>query len=110
MAKMIMPDEPPKQEELPLAARRHRGRRPAEQKVELAETFEEGERPANIIMAAGQGAQTGVKLAVAVGAMVLPSSPWSRWPTASCRHRRLVRRGGPHLPEIVGTIFQPVMF
>ncbi|WP_374526984.1 NupC/NupG family nucleoside CNT transporter [Novosphingobium sp.] len=29
------------------------------------------ERPANIIMAASQGAQTGVKLAVAVGAMVL---------------------------------------
>ncbi|MED5543847.1 MAG: NupC/NupG family nucleoside CNT transporter [Pseudomonadota bacterium] len=31
----------------------------------------EEERPANIIMAASQGAQTGVKLAVAVGAMVL---------------------------------------
>jgi CNT family concentrative nucleoside transporter len=31
----------------------------------------EDERPANIIMAAAQGAQTGVKLAVAVGAMVL---------------------------------------
>ena len=29
------------------------------------------ERPANLIMAASQGAQTGVKLAVAVGAMVL---------------------------------------
>ncbi len=37
--------------------------------VEPAE-FDE-ERPANIIMAASQGAQTGVKLAVAVGAMVL---------------------------------------
>ncbi len=33
--------------------------------------FEEGEKPANLIMAASQGAQTGVKLAVAVGAMVL---------------------------------------
>jgi CNT family concentrative nucleoside transporter len=42
-----------------------------DQKVEVAETFEEGEKPANIIMAAAQGAQTGVKLAVAVGAMVL---------------------------------------
>ena len=31
----------------------------------------EDEKPANIIMAAAQGAQTGVKLAVAVGAMVL---------------------------------------
>ncbi|MGG2357394.1 nucleoside transporter C-terminal domain-containing protein, partial [Salmonella enterica] len=29
------------------------------------------ERPANLIMAAAQGAQTGVRLAVAVGAMVL---------------------------------------
>jgi CNT family concentrative nucleoside transporter len=32
---------------------------------------DEEERPANLIMAASQGAQTGVKLAVAVGAMVL---------------------------------------
>jgi len=31
----------------------------------------EGERPANLIMAASEGAQTGVRLAVAVGAMVL---------------------------------------
>ena len=67
MAKIIMPDEPARQEELPLADADSK----AEEKVELAETFEEGERPANIIMAAAQGAQTGVKLAVAVGAMVL---------------------------------------
>ena len=39
--------------------------------VEVAETFEEGHRPANIIEAAAQGTQTGVKLAVAVGAMVM---------------------------------------
>jgi concentrative nucleoside transporter, CNT family len=39
--------------------------------VTAAETFEEGQRPANIIEAAAQGAQTGVKLAVAVGAMVM---------------------------------------
>ncbi|GAA4647669.1 NupC/NupG family nucleoside CNT transporter [Pontixanthobacter gangjinensis] len=39
--------------------------------VEVAETFEEGQQPANVIEAAAQGAQTGVKLAVAVGAMVL---------------------------------------
>ena len=60
MAKMIMPDDP--------------GATPTrseDAKVEVAETFEEGEQPANIIMAAAQGAQTGVKLAVAVGAMVL---------------------------------------
>jgi concentrative nucleoside transporter, CNT family len=39
--------------------------------VIAAETFEEGQRPANIIEAAAQGTQTGVKLAVAVGAMVM---------------------------------------
>jgi CNT family concentrative nucleoside transporter len=70
MAKMLMPDplEPelaPTEGEAVAAAGR-----PAET-VEIAETFEEGEKPANIIMAAAQGAQTGVKLAVAVGAMVL---------------------------------------
>ena len=39
--------------------------------VEIAETFEEGHKPANLIEAAAQGTQTGVKLAVAVGAMVM---------------------------------------
>src|SRR5687768_9141943 len=67
MAKIMMPDEPKRQEELPLEGQTE----PAEEQVELAETFEEGERPANVIMAAAQGAQTGVRLAVAVGAMVL---------------------------------------
>ncbi len=65
MAKMIMPDGLPKDGELPLEG----GGAP--DRVTVSETFEEGERPANIIMAAAQGAQTGVKLAVAVGAMVL---------------------------------------
>ena len=55
MAKIIMPD--PKGETL----------------VEPDEIVipDEEERPANVIMAASQGAQTGVKLAVMVGAMVL---------------------------------------
>jgi CNT family concentrative nucleoside transporter len=59
MAKMIMPDDPTDTDKV------------EDDKVEIAETFEEGVKPANIIMAAAQGAQTGVKLAVAVGAMVL---------------------------------------
>jgi len=59
MAKMIMPDDPRDTDAV------------EDTKVEVAETFEEGVKPANIIMAAAQGAQTGVKLAVAVGAMVL---------------------------------------
>jgi len=59
MAKMIMPDDPADSGNV------------EDSKVDVAETFEEGMQPANIIMAAAQGAQTGVKLAVAVGAMVL---------------------------------------
>ncbi len=66
MAKIVMPDDPPGSDELPLE-----GGETQDDQVDVAETFEEGERPANIIMAAAQGAQTGVKLAVAVGAMVL---------------------------------------
>ena len=66
MAKMIMPDDPPGPDELPLE-----GGAAQDDQVDVAETFEEGEKPANIIMAAAAGAQTGVKLAVAVGAMVL---------------------------------------
>jgi concentrative nucleoside transporter, CNT family len=38
---------------------------------DAAGTNHDEEKPANLIMAAAQGAQTGVKLAVAVGAMVL---------------------------------------
>jgi CNT family concentrative nucleoside transporter len=54
MAKIIMPDNP--------------GELVAEP---LHHEPDEEERPANLIMAAAQGAQTGVKLAVAVAAMVL---------------------------------------
>jgi concentrative nucleoside transporter, CNT family len=68
MAKLLMPDESPAPDELPLSG--GATALPPEDQIE-PDTFEEGERPANIIMAAAQGAQTGVKLAVAVGAMVL---------------------------------------
>lgn len=56
MAKIIMPD--PRGEQLV-------------EPDEVALDDHGEERPANLIMAAAQGAQTGVKLAVAVGAMVL---------------------------------------
>ncbi|MCW2380734.1 MULTISPECIES: NupC/NupG family nucleoside CNT transporter [unclassified Sphingobium] len=56
MAKIIMPDNPDDAEIEP---------------VILPDATHEEEKPANLIMAAAQGAQTGVKLAVAVGAMVL---------------------------------------
>ena len=67
MAKLIMPDDVAPKDELPLTG----GVALAPEDDLQIHGFEEGEQPANIIMAAGQGAQTGVKLAVAVGAMVL---------------------------------------
>ena len=56
MAKIMMPDDPNDAEIDP---------------VLFADASHDDEKPANVIMAAAQGAQTGVKLAVAVGAMVL---------------------------------------
>jgi CNT family concentrative nucleoside transporter len=61
MAKIMMPDDPEE------AAAHDK----LMDNVSVAETFEEGHKPANIIEAAAQGTQTGVKLAVAVGAMVM---------------------------------------
>lgn len=66
MAKIIMPDETTAPAgELPL------GDDPEEAVLHVAEKALEEERAANIIMAAANGAQTGVRIAVAVGAMVL---------------------------------------
>ena len=99
MAKLIMPDEP---EDTAHAA--------PEDEVEV-HTFEEGERPANIIMAAAQGAQTGVKLAVAVGAMVLAFVA-----LVALANGILGGIGGwfgrPDLSfqAIVGALFSPVMY
>ncbi len=67
MAKMIMPDDVAPKGELALEG----GDAVAPEDGIEIHGFEEGEQPVNIIQAAGQGAQTGVKLAVAVGAMVL---------------------------------------
>ena len=123
MAKIIMPDTivPHEPEQLELPAARISAQGPAallpegklvsDERVEVAETFEDGERPANIIMAAAQGAQTGVKLAVAVGAMVLAFvalvalangllggvGAWFGVPNLSFQ-------------QIVGYVFQPIMF
>lgn len=96
MAKIIMPDDPEA--------------KGAEPEPEGADDHGE-ERPANIIMAAAQGAQTGVKLAVAVGAMVLAFvalvalangilggiGGWFGYPDLSFQ-------------MILGWIFQPVMY
>lgn len=124
MAKIIMPDEddapeasdPDGRLALPQArisaegpAAITEGEKPHE--VMVAETFEEGTKPANVIEAAAQGAQTGVKLAVAVGAMVLAFvalvalangilggiGSWFGYPELSFQ-------------MLIGYVFAPVMF
>ena len=89
MAKMIMPDPvvpaplvdggtiddagaaPPAGLTAAAFNREHIESQPGVSASEPAVVDHDEERPANLIMAAAQGAQTGVKLAVAVGAMVL---------------------------------------
>lgn len=95
MAKIIMPDNPD-------------DKAPEELLVNVE--YEE-EKPANIIMAAGMGAQTGVKLAVAVGAMVLAFVA-----LVALANGLLAGIGGwfgyPELSfqEIIGYVFAPIMF
>jgi len=106
MAKLIMPDDIAPPGELPLA-----GGNEVDDQVDVAETFEEGERPANIIQAASQGALTGVRLAVAVGAMVLAFVA-----LVALANGLLGGIGGwfgqPDLSfqKLIGYIFQPIMF
>ncbi len=122
MAKIIMPDEdeePPVTEgEIALPKARISSEGPAalteggkSHEVEIAETFEEGTKPANIIEAAAQGAQTGVKLAVAVGAMVLAFVA-----LVALANGLLGSAGGllgyPDLSfqQVLGWVFAPFMF
>jgi CNT family concentrative nucleoside transporter len=96
MAKIMMPDDPAARDIEP---------------EPIDETEHGEERPANIIMAAAQGAQTGVKLAVAVGAMVLAFVA-----LVALANGLLGGVGGwfgyPDLSFqlILGKIFQPVMY
>jgi CNT family concentrative nucleoside transporter len=107
MAKIMMPDVPPAlvTEGDPALANPHPDNEP-----EMAHEDEE-EKPANIIMAAAQGAQTGVKLAVAVGAMVLAFVA-----LVALANGILGGIGGwfglPGLSfqQIVGYVFAPIMF
>jgi CNT family concentrative nucleoside transporter len=107
MAKIMMPDAPPvvTAEGDPALANPHPNDEP-----EMAHDDEE-EKPANIIMAAAQGAQTGVKLAVAVGAMVLAFVA-----LVALANGILGGIGGwfglPGLSfqQIVGYVFAPIMF
>lgn len=107
MAKIIMPDTivGAPEGELPL------GDDPEEEQIALAEATHDEEKPANIIMAAAQGAQTGVKLAVAVGAMVLAFVA-----LVALANGILTGIGHWFTPAditfqgIIGTIFKPVMY
>ena len=122
MAKIIMPDDlpvPPEPEGkivLPDArisaegpAAITEGEKPHE--VAVAESFDEHGRAANIIEAAAQGAQTGVRLAVAVGAMVLAfvalvalANGILGWAGGLFGYPELSFQG------LLGWVFAPVMF
>jgi len=105
MAKIIMPDAGVRQTELPL------GDTPVQPGEPLPDATHDEEKPANIIMAAAQGAQTGVRLAVAVGAMVLAFVA-----LVALANGLLGALGGlfgyPTLSfqGLLGYLFQPVMF
>lgn len=115
MAKLIMPDDPPPPpvEGEPMLTNPHPNMQANTQaSVEAEPTFhDDEEKPANIIMAASQGAQTGVKLAVAVGAMVLAFVA-----LVALANGLLGGVGGwfgyPNLSfqGILGQVFAPVMF
>jgi CNT family concentrative nucleoside transporter len=108
MAKIIMPDTAtPAEPELPLGVA---GGEPIPGEP-LPDATHDEEKPANLIMAAAQGAQTGVKLAVAVGAMVLAFVA-----LVALANGLLGSVGGlfgyPQLSfqGLLGYVFQPVMF
>jgi CNT family concentrative nucleoside transporter len=99
MAKIIMPDDPEDTDQV------------EDSKVEVAETFEEGMQPANVIMAAAQGAQTGVKLAVAVGAMVLAFVALVALANGLLGGLgNMVGVPGLSFQRLVGYLFAPVMY
>ncbi len=97
MAKIMMPD--PREPGAPI------------EEVAIAQASHDEERPANLIMAAAQGAQTGVRLAVAVGAMVLAFVA-----LVALANGLLGGVGGwfglPDLSfqQLLGYVFAPIMF
>jgi len=100
MAKLIMPDVPP----LPDA--------PGDEELpnpHIAVAAPDEERPANLIMAASQGAQTGVRLAVAVGAMVLAFVALVAMANGLLGSLgALIGQPGLSFQQILGAIFAPV--
>jgi concentrative nucleoside transporter, CNT family len=96
MAKLIMPDDP---------------NAPANDDLVVAIDAHDEEKPANIIMAAAQGAQTGVKLAVAVGAMVLAFVALVALANGILGGLGgLVGLKGLSFQGILGQVFSPIMY
>ncbi|WP_299308414.1 nucleoside transporter C-terminal domain-containing protein [uncultured Croceicoccus sp.] len=123
MAKIIMPDErvaSAAAEGYPdLPANRVSGEGPAAllpedrslRDAEIAEAAHDEEKPANVIMAAAQGAQTGVKLAVAVGAMVLAFVALVALANGILSSLGdLVGLEGLSFQRIIGYVFAPFMY
>ncbi len=96
MAKMIMPDDPDA---------------PTIEDDGVMPLHDDEEKPANIIMAAAQGAQTGVRLAVAVGAMVLAFVALVALANGILGGiGNLVNIPGLSFQGLLGAVFAPVMF
>ncbi|GAA4217066.1 NupC/NupG family nucleoside CNT transporter [Sphingomonas endophytica] len=130
MAKIIMPDRvvppegelplgdlPDEQRQIALAEARISGRGPAALLPEgtpgepLPDATHDEEKPANLIMAAAQGAQTGVKLAVAVGAMVLAFVALVALANGLLGAAgELIGMPGLSFQGLLGYVFQPVMY
>lgn len=130
MAKIIMPDRSvPPEGELPLgdlpdearqirlAEARISGQGPAALLPEgtpgepMPEATHDEEKPANLIMAAAQGAQTGVRLAVAVGAMVLAFVALVALANGILGGLgSAVGVPGLSFQGLLGYVFQPIMF
>ncbi|MEH3120421.1 MAG: NupC/NupG family nucleoside CNT transporter [Sphingomonas phyllosphaerae] len=130
MAKIIMPDRvvppegelplgdlPDEQRQIALAEARISGRGPAALLPEgtpgepLPDATHDEEKPANLIMAAAQGAQTGVKLAVAVGAMVLAFVALVALANGLLGAAGgLIGMPGLSFQGLLGYVFQPVMY
>ena len=78
---------------------------------DIPDAHDDEEKPANVIMAAAQGAQTGVKLAVAVGAMVLSFVALVALTNGLLSGAgELVGVEGLTFQSILGWLFSPVMF
>jgi CNT family concentrative nucleoside transporter len=111
MAKLIMPDDLVSASELPLEGGAAAVLAHEDDAIRVAEVETEEERASNVIMAAAMGAQTGVKIAVAVAAMVLAFvslvalangllgwvGSWFGYPTLSFQ-------------GILGDFFAPIMY